>query len=195
MTNFRNIIVPETLKCLEINDPTVLEILANFQETLSSCDSSLDNMIQTVQSVAFKDIVRKLNLHFIHYHTLSYTVPYHTMPYHTTPYSAIPYHTIPYHTIPYHTIQCHTIPYSAIPYSAIPCHTIPYHTIQCHSIAYKNICTTVELIKRFYRTTLYPVQTRYILFNHAISCSPRTQLKFQKYQQPQLNWRIRLCNF
>ena len=63
MTNFRNIIVPETLKCLEINDPTVLEILSNFQEILCSCDSSLDDMMQTAQAVAFKnDNVRNVEL-------------------------------------------------------------------------------------------------------------------------------------
>jgi hypothetical protein len=82
MTNFRNIIVPETLKCLEINDPTVSEILANFQEVLSSCDSSLEDMIQTAQSVAFKkDNVR------IACQPLCYTIPYQT------------HYTIPYHTI------------------------------------------------------------------------------------------------
>ena len=93
MTNFRNIIVPETLKCLEINDPTVLDILAKFQEILSSCDSSIDDMIQTAQSVVFeKDNVRKLD------------IPYQTAPYHTILYYTIPYHTIPYRTIPYHTM-------------------------------------------------------------------------------------------
>ena len=67
MSNFRNIIVPETLKCLEISDPTVSEILANFQEVLSSCDSSLDDMIQTAQSVALKkDSVRIFSLVLIY---------------------------------------------------------------------------------------------------------------------------------
>ena len=74
MTNFRNIIVPETLKCLEINDPTVLDILANFQEILSSCDSSIDDMIQTAQSAVFeKDNVRKLD---VQYHSIpNCTIP------------------------------------------------------------------------------------------------------------------------
>lgn len=62
MANFRNIIVPETLKCLEVNDPTVLGTLTGFQEILSSCDSNLDDMIAVVQSVVLKKAsVRKFN--------------------------------------------------------------------------------------------------------------------------------------
>ena len=117
MTNFRNIIVPETLKCLEINDPTVLDILAKFQEILSSCDSSIDDMIQTAQSVVFeKDNVRKLD---IPYQTAYHTIPYHTSPHHTTPYYTIPYHTIPYKTIAHHTIPCHAMPHHAIYHETI----------------------------------------------------------------------------
>lgn len=55
MSNFRNIIVPETLKCLEMNDSTVLAILTKFEEVLFSCNIKLDDMIQTLQSYAFKD--------------------------------------------------------------------------------------------------------------------------------------------
>ena len=54
MSNFRNIIVPETLKCLEINDPTVSAILTKFEEILLSCDMTLDDMITTLQSWVFK---------------------------------------------------------------------------------------------------------------------------------------------
>ena len=82
MTNFRNIIVPETMKCLEVNDPTVLDVLGNFQEIISSCDSSLEDMIQTAHSVAFKKtnvrILRLFSGQFEPYHSfLSLRIPYY----------------------------------------------------------------------------------------------------------------------
>lgn len=159
MTNFRNIIVPETLKCLEINDPTVLDILANFQEILSSCDSSIDDMIQTAQSAVFeKDNVRKLDVqyHSIPNCTISTilwcTIQYPTILCHTTMY-IIQYQNMPppYHTIPcllchsiYHKMPCYT---PTISYPTIMDHTLrclPYYTITCPTMLYHTTPYTIQ---------------------------------------------------
>ena len=118
VTNFRNIIVPETLKCLEINDSTVLEILGNFEEIISSCDSSLDDMIQTAHSIVFKKS---------HVRDTTSIISEHITQHHATSYHTTPYHTIPHHTIPHHTTLYHTTPHYTTLHCTVPhCTTVSY---------------------------------------------------------------------